>query len=554
MPLRIILRFCVFFSLAAACLLPVGCTPQESYSLQTRAALERLDAELAQKARYQQWRQEQADELRGRIDAKAPTADQAEQVFAGAQVFVTFDLDSSAYYVDRLYRLAERSGSRYERRLALLADIDVWLGRGQTSYAEAIFRKIDTVGMTPLEYGAWYLCFCSVASRRYSEVEDPHQKQAWRDTVFLTRRISVPGLSEFTRARMEALSLRDSARCAEALQLLEPFTAKVLSYPERALLYYAMSDIARKMGDEDLSAYCLAESSISDLCAGTRSYYSLYDLALRLFDRGDFDRAAAYMGSTFDDAVRCKSIARIPNSSAAAMKISEAVAANIAGRQTMMIVVICLAGVFLVVLTVVLWFVLWQHRRLHNNHEKLIRMSDMLREKNHELLGKNDHIRQINGALVDSNRIKDRYVCHYIDLSVRYIGQMDAFRREVCHIAKTQGADELVRQLSMSQTINGEYLKFYQSFDASFLDIFPHFIEQVNELLQPESRFAPRTDSSLTTELRILAALRLGITDSGHIASLLNCASATVYTYRTKLRNAALDRDDFESQVARIGL
>ena len=353
---------------------------------------------------------------------------------------------------------------------------------------------------------------------------------------------------------MEALSLRDSARCAEALQLLEPFTAKVLSYPERALLYYAMSDIARKMGDEDLSAYCLAESSISDLCAGTRSYYSLYDLALRLFDRGDFDRAAAYMGSTFDDAVRCKSIARIPNSSAAAMKISEAVAANIAGRQTMMIVVICLAGVFLVVLTVVLWFVLWQHRRLHNNHEKLIRMSDMLREKNHELLGKNDHIRRINGALVDSNRIKDRYVCHYIDLSVRYIGQMDAFRREVCHIAKTQGADELVRQLSMSQTINGEYLKFYQSFDASFLDIFPHFIEQVNELLQPESRFAPRTDSSLTTELRILAALRLGITDSGHIASLLNCASATVYTYRTKLRNAALDRDDFESQVARIGL
>lgn len=554
MSLRIILRFCGLFALFAVYLLPVGCTRQSGYSLQTRAALERLDAELAQKARYQQWRQEQADELRGRIDREAPAARQAEQLFAVAQVFVTFDLDSSAYYVDRLYRLAERSGSLYERRLALLADIDVWLGRGQTSYAEAIFRKIDTVGMTPLEYNAWYLCFCSVASRRYSEIEEPHRKMAWHDTVLLTRRISVPGLSDLTRARMRAAGLRDSMRYVEALETLEPFTARVLTYPERALLYYAMSDIARKMGDEDLSAYYLAESSISDLCAGTRSYYSLYDLALRLFNREEFDRAAAYMGSTFDDAVRCKSIARIPNSSAAAMKISETVAANIAGRQTMMIAVICLAGVFLVVLIAVLWFVLWQHRRLHNNHEKLIRLSDMLREKNHELLGKNDHIREINGALVDSNRIKDRYVCHYIDLSVRYIGQMDAFRREVCHIAKTKGTDELVRWLSMSQTINGEYLKFYQSFDASFLDIFPQFIEQVNELLQPESRFAPRTDSSLTTELRILAALRLGITDSGHIASLLNCASATVYTYRTKLRNAALDRDDFEAQVARIGL
>ena len=69
-----------------------------------------------------------------------------------------------------------------------------------------------------------------------------------------------------------------------------------------------------------------------------------------------------------------------------------------------------------------------------------------------------------------------------------------------------------------------------------------------------ENSWIASADASLTTELRILAAIRLGITDSGHIASLLNCASATVYTYRTKLRNAALDRDNFEQQVSRIGL
>ena len=181
-------------------------------------------------------------------------------------------------------------------------------------------------------------------------------------------------------------------------------------------------------------------------------------------------------------------------------------------------------------------------------------MSAQLQAKNDEMQAKNDHIREINGALVDSNRIKDRYVCHYIDLSVHYIKQIDTFRREVCRVARNKGVDELVRWLNTSQAVSGEYAKFYQSFDSSFLDIFPQFIEQVNALLQPESRFAPRPDASLTTELRILAAIRLGITDSGHIASLLNCASATVYTYRTKLRNAALDRDNFEQQVSRIGL
>ncbi|MFR6635499.1 MAG: hypothetical protein ACLUQ6_13125 [Alistipes onderdonkii] len=57
------------------------------------------------------------------------------------------------------------------------------------------------------------------------------------------------------------------------------------------------------------------------------------------------------------------------------------------------------------------------------------------------------------------------------------------------------------------------------------------------------------------TELRILAVMRLGITDSGRIAGFLNCASATVYTYRTKLRNSALgSRSDFETRIKHIGL
>ena len=48
--------------------------------------------------------------------------------------------------------------------------------------------------------------------------------------------------------------------------------------------------------------------------------------------------------------------------------------------------------------------------------------------------------------------------------------------------------------------------------------------------------------------------MRLGITDSGHIASFLNCASTTVYTYRTRLRNSALGaRNEFEKQVRLIG-
>ncbi|KAA3139053.1 hypothetical protein F2A05_13675, partial [Alistipes onderdonkii] len=80
-------------------------------------------------------------------------------------------------------------------------------------------------------------------------------------------------------------------------------------------------------------------------------------------------------------------------------------------------------------------------------------------------------------------------------------------------------------------------------------------VEQVNALLEEPARFPVRADRTLPTELRILAVMRLGITDSGRIAGFLNCASATVYTYRTKLRNSALgSRSDFETRIKLIGL
>ena len=73
-------------------------------------------------------------------------------------------------------------------------------------------------------------------------------------------------------------------------------------------------------------------------------------------------------------------------------------------------------------------------------------------------------------------------------------------------------------------------------------------------MLEEPARFPVRSDGALSTELRILAVMRLGITDSGCIASFLNCASATVYTYRTKLRNSALgSRSDFERKISKTG-
>lgn len=95
--------------------------------------------------------------------------------------------------------------------------------------------------------------------------------------------------------------------------------------------------------------------------------------------------------------------------------------------------------------------------------------------------------------------------------------------------------------------------EFYQIFDNAFLHIYPDFVDKVNALLRPDERIELRDGEQLNTDLRILAFMRLGIDESPKIAQVLNYSVHTIYTYRNKLKNRAVNRDTFESEVMRIG-
>ena len=93
---------------------------------------------------------------------------------------------------------------------------------------------------------------------------------------------------------------------------------------------------------------------------------------------------------------------------------------------------------------------------------------------------------------------------------------------------------------------------FYQNFDSAFLNIYPSFIEEVNNLLEPGDAIDTKDEHQLTRELRILALIRLGITDNKEIASILRASIATVYTYRSRLKARAINKDTFEDDIKHI--
>ena len=95
-----------------------------------------------------------------------------------------------------------------------------------------------------------------------------------------------------------------------------------------------------------------------------------------------------------------------------------------------------------------------------------------------------------------------------------------------------------------------EFVHFKDDNDELFLNLYPDFIRQFNSLLKPEAQIVPKNGEKLTTELRIFALIKLGIDDSSQIAKFLSYSLTTIYNYRSRVRNNALEsKDDFETKV-----
>ena len=139
-----------------------------------------------------------------------------------------------------------------------------------------------------------------------------------------------------------------------------------------------------------------------------------------------------------------------------------------------------------------------------------------------------------------------------MELALQYLDRMDQRRHSLLKLYKTD-EDAFLNSLRSPFEIYSEYKEFYATFDRIFLGIYPDFVEKVNSLMKKESQFSYEFDKGLSTELRILAAIKLGILDSQKISEFLRCSISTVYNYRAKMRNAAAcPKKDFENLVRSI--
>ena len=122
----------------------------------------------------------------------------------------------------------------------------------------------------------------------------------------------------------------------------------------------------------------------------------------------------------------------------------------------------------------------------------------------------------------------------------------------LCRAVAENEVDCIIVILRLNQSPENRHIGKIRN-EHAFINLHPDFVARVNELLQPDQRFAPIAEgASLSAELRMLALMISGISDSTRLARFLGLSLNTVYTYRTRLKGRALDRENFEEKLRKI--
>ena len=283
-------------------------------------------------------------------------------------------------------------------------------------------------------------------------------------------------------------------------------------------------------------------SAISDLRASILENNSLRELSIILLERQEYKKAYNYLQQASADAKLYGSRLRSLQAARLAPLITQAYDTERVRTQNRTYILLAILSVITLLLIGTIAFILSMMRKRRAAIEKINTL-------NQELERRNAAVEAANNEMKESNRIKDEYIGRFLELSSNYIQRDEERAKLLNRLARDKKMAELYTELKSSSSLNESIRLFYQNFDTAFLNIYPNFIKEVNSLMANGNQFEVDGGQKLTTELRILALIRLGINDNQKIADILRSSITTIYTYRSKIKSRALSKDTFEDEI-----
>lgn len=353
----------------------------------------------------------------------------------------------------------------------------------------------------------------------------------------------------------------------KTLKLLKPYSAQASEATPNPFVCFTLAHAYVLLGNRSKAIHYLTLTAIADLRSATCEYQALPMLAQILFDQGDVERAYTYLLCSMEDASYCKAGLRSIEASTIFPIIDKQYKQREkAQRERDHLLMYGLVSLSFILIAMVVYLrkqmlklrQMRQKQSLYNKqlsaaNQQIHEANEKLQVALQEVKRTNEELQNTYSQLRMTDKVKEEYIARYLNRCRMYLDQLAEFRSATLRLVKNRHFEELANQLKRDLNAKTEQTQFYEDFDAAFLTLFPDFVASFNALLQPEHQLSVKKNGLLNTELRIYALIRLGIHDTTRIAHFLDYSTATVYNYRSKIRNKAIcSPEEFESLVAVI--
>ncbi len=449
--------------------------------------------------------------------------------------YMLFNSDSALKYIAEALEISRRlKRSDYEDRISI-ENAYILATSGHYSYAKSILEHIDKSRLdnkaTARYYESWrwlYNTWEVYANEDVMAKEYAHRGAAYLDTLCM---IIPETTAEGLYFNAERQALIGNLKEAEKLYL------KCIDRLDRRQRRYASATCALAMVYEtqnrshDFEHYIIL-SAISDQIIPLKENYALQLLAKYLANNQiDYPLAQRYLIYSVEDAIYYNNRLRLTEIARKLPKIARGYQEENEAQNVRDNVIIAIIGLLALGLLCIVIFSVMQNRKLRAQRRMRIALNERLKA---------------------TNRNREQNVSLFIELCAAYIDKYNKFHKSIERKVKAHNTDDLLTLLHSSRLKDTDAKEFFAQFDLSFVSLYPQFVAEFNALLLPEYRIELKKDQLLNSELRIMALLRLGVKDTNRIATLLQYSPQTIYNYRSSLKSHAIDKENFEENVAML--
>ena len=476
--------------------------------------------------------------------------------------------DSARKYAEILRELpAADADSRIRGNIAM---IFIYTSGGLFNQALDIIEQTDLTRASDDAKGDYYF----VLVRTYSDIsnyvspafndEYARLSHQYADSVM---KYKAPGSYEahYSKVFRTGQTLSQEEKIREFSQLLR---RPDLDISGQAMIASMLGDLYRDKPDRQAMIYYKALSANLDILSAKHETTASRDLALYLYEDGDVERASRLINLAHADAKFYNGRHRMAEIANILPLIEQKRYSDVSSQRNTLIWIVM--G-FLILVIALVWAILYIIKQLkltHRQRNEIEVKNRQIEEASAAIEKQNMELKHTNLLLQETNQIKNEYIGLGFSISASYMDKIE----KLYNFVDSKLADkqyELLRRSLKKRDLREDKEAVLKEFDQMFLTLFPSFIRRYNALFPAEEHSGPAEDEpanqslagkvgkqereSLTSEMRIFALIRLGITDSSKIATLLNYSVNTVNAYKTKAKNRSLvPNEKFESKIMEI--